>query len=233
MTDNDDDKLVLRRGMAEHVWHEPTDHVPAVPPDSFDCRQALPKSGAPPDTPEERASKWASRVRMGIAVLVAASLAVLAINSSLKGFRAEGVSMEPALHDGDHLVVNRLAYAQMDFGLLDWAPLIDPSTRWSEPGRGDVIVFSSPVDGRELVKRVIGLPGETVTIDTEGDIYINDIILADPWGATPTACTTNCTWTVPAGNYFVLGDNRQDSRDSREGWTVPVENIDGEKLLTY
>jgi signal peptidase I len=234
MTENDDDdKLVLRRGMAEHVWHEPSDYVPPVPKDSFDWRAVLPKSDAPPATPEERANRWAYRVRMGIAVLIAASLAVLALNSSFKGFRAEGVSMEPTLHDGDHIVVNKLAYAQVDFGLLDWAPLIDPSSRWSEPARGDVIVFSSPLDGRELVKRVIALPGETVTIDPGGQIFVNEVLLADPWAKSPTVCTTVCAWTVPTGNYFVLGDNRQDSRDSREGWTVPLENIDGEKLLTY
>ncbi len=175
---------------------------------------------------------WASRVRLGIAVLVAASLTLLALQGSVKGFKADGVSMEPALHDGDHIVVNRLAYAQKDFGLLDWAPLLDPSSRWAEPERGDVIVFRSPVDGRELVKRVIGLPGETVTIDQQF-IYINDVIMIDPWAANPTSCAGDCTWSVPDGEYFVLGDNRQDSRDSREGWTVPIGNIAGKKLLTY
>jgi signal peptidase I len=233
MTKDDEEKLVFRRGMAEQSWHTPSDYVPPVPKEPFNWRNALPKSDAPPLTPEERAGKWASRVRMGITVLVVASLSLLALQGSVKGFKAEGVSMEPALHDGDHIVVNRLAYAQKDFGLLDWAPLIDPSGRWAEPDRGDIVVFKSPVDGRELVKRVIGLPGETVSIDTDGYVYIDNVIMVDTWAANLTHCAGTCTWTVPEDEYFVLGDNRGDSRDSREGWTVPVENIDGKKLLTY
>jgi signal peptidase I len=95
-------------------------------------------------------------------------------------------------------------------------------------------VFRSPVDDRELVKRVIGLPGDSISIQGNA-LYINGIIFADPWGASQTACNDGgeCAWHVPEGEYFVLGDNREDSRDSREGWTVPIENIDGRKLLAY
>ena len=229
--EDDDSKLVLRRGKAEHGWHEPSGYVPPVRKEPFQWR---PKSDAPPKTPEEHASVWAGRVRLGIIALVTVSLGLLALQASVKGFRAEGVSMEPTLHDGDHIVVNRLAYAQKDFGLLDWAPLIDPSSRWSTPERGDVVVFRSPVDDRELVKRVIGMPGDSVSIQGN-KLYINGIAFPDPWAATETTCNADgdCAWHVPDGEYFVLGDNRQDSRDSREGWTVPVENIDGKKLLTY
>jgi hypothetical protein len=129
MTKDDEERPVFRRGIAEQNWRAPSDYVPPVPKEPFSWRGALPKTDTPPQTPEERAGTWASRVRLGIGVLVAASLTLLALQGSVKGFKADGVSMEPALHNGEHIVVNRLAYAQKDFGLLDWAPFIDPPSR--------------------------------------------------------------------------------------------------------
>jgi signal peptidase I len=140
--------------------------------------------------------------------------------------------MEPTLHDGDIVIVNKIAYAQVDLGLLDWAPLIDPSTRVNKPSRGDIVIFKSPTEDKELVKRVVGMPGDFVVI-TDGRVYINRERLDEPYALGVTECRGPCNWRVPDNHYFVLGDNRENSLDSREGWTVPLEEIDGQKLFAY
>jgi signal peptidase I len=140
--------------------------------------------------------------------------------------------MEPAIHSGDHLIVNRLAYGHIAFGLLDWLPLVNVGVRWGKPGRGDIIVFRSPVEDKELVKRVVGLPGETVII-ADGHVAIDGETLSEPYAVGNTACADICQWKVPDDAYFVLGDNRVISLDSRGGWFVPLGNVAGKKLLTY
>jgi hypothetical protein len=102
--EDDNSKLILRRGMAEQGWHEPYGYLPPVAKEPFQWR---PKSDAPPKTPEERAGIWAGRVRLGIVLLITGSLALLALKASVQGFKAEGVSMEPTLHNGDSIVINR------------------------------------------------------------------------------------------------------------------------------
>jgi signal peptidase I len=213
MPGNDRPTIILRRGARTHTWRiEPGQAIAAPRP--------------------SRRENWYARARFATTVAIAMSLAVLAVQSSVKGFEAHGVSMEPGLHDGDHIFVNRLAYSQVDLGILDWSPVADPSARWSYPSRGDIIVFKAPIGGSALVKRVIGLPHEYVEI-TRGRVIVDGRELIEPYVTTPTGCGSVCSWDIPAGYYLVLGDNRADSRDSREGWTVPVANIIGKKLLTY
>ena len=94
-------------------------------------------------------------------------------------------------------------------------------------------MFHSPIGGSDLIKRVIGLPGERVEIE-RGRVIVDGRQLIEPYvqGA-ETHCGGDCTWDVPEGYYFVLGDNRRDSRDSREGWMVPADSIVGKKLFSY
>jgi len=98
--------------------------------------------------------------------------------------------------------------------------------------RGEVIVFQPPQDGASIpfIKRVIGLPGETVEIKN-GRVYVNGQALTEPYTAEPPGYTMEAV-TVPADHYFVLGDNRNNANDSHTGWTVPVENILGEAWFT-
>jgi signal peptidase I len=143
-------------------------------------------------------------------------------NRVVQQFRVEGHAMEPALADG--AVLDILEYGN--------AP----------PKHGDVIVFRAPTNpDRDFVKRIIGLPGDTVEInESSGEVKVNGAALKEPYILGTTGCTQTCTWTVPkAGTpesrqvcgsndcYFVLGDNRQNSSDSRQGWAVPAENIIG------
>lgn len=225
MVDKDEERVVLERGGAEHEWHTPA-YVPPRPPEPWYRRLR-------PRLPDWAEGDFARQIRLGVIILLVAGLGLALLFGSLRGFKAEGMSMEPAIHNSDHVIVNRLAYAHFDFGLIGWLPVIDIDARWSKPGRGDVIVFHSPVEDRELVKRVVGLPGESVTIN-ENVVYIDGAPLPQPYAIGETTCDDfACAWIVPDDAYFVLGDNRQNSLDSRGGWFVPIENISGKKLITY
>jgi signal peptidase I len=220
--------------MAEPDWRA-SDEQPTSPDQPFRWnipRDLRPDQPQPAETPEQRVARLSLRLRAAVAALAIVALGLYVLQASIDWFQANGVSMEPTIHNGDHIFVNKLPYAQVDFGLLDWAPLVDPDGRWSKPARGDIIVFRSPVEDKQLVKRVIGLPGEEVTI-AGGTVYVDRVPLDEPYLSGPTPCSEVCNWQVPHGRYFVLGDNRDDSLDSREGWFVPLENIDGKKLFSY
>lgn len=124
-------------------------------------------------------------------------------------------SMEPTLQIGQRLIVSKLAY------------------NFHEPERGDIIVFhppNEPWDSTPFIKRIIGLPGETVEVQNN-TVYINGQPLDEPY-VKETIRYTMSKVTVPRNEYFVLGDNRNVSGDSHTGWTVPRENIIGKAWLT-
>lgn len=133
----------------------------------------------------------------------------------------DGQSMEPTFHDADRLVVSRVNY------LL------------GSPSRGDIIVFNA-VDPRDaqlgimLIKRVIGLPGETVQIQDQ-QVYINDVLLDEPY--INEACWVNScpdrSWVLGEKEFFVMGDNRNHSNDSRVFDAVPFDHIIGEVIFRY
>ena len=219
----DEDRVVLRRGMIEHDWKRSrVAQDSARPSDAPSPRLRLP----PADL-----SRWMPLLVFGT---LAACTIGLIFGLSLRSFDARGNSMEPELSDGDSLLVARVVYEEVDFGLLDWLPFYDSSgLRWSSPGRGDVIAFDSPVRNQQLVKRVVGLPGDTVRI-RDGGIYINGEKLDEPYAQGPTACLQTCDDVlIQDGHYFVLGDNRAESVDSRQGWTVARGDVVGEVLLSY
>ena len=219
----DENRVVLRRGMIEHDWKK-----------SREARRPI--ESAEPPSPRLRParaglSRWMPLIFAGT---LAASVIGLLFALSFRSFEAQGSSMEPDLSAGDNLLVARVAYEEIDFGLLNWLPLYDSSDlRWGSPGRGDVIVFDSPVRDQQLVKRVIGLPGDTVRIKG-GRVYINDEKLDEPYAQQPTACLQTCgDVLIGDGHYFVLGDNRAESIDSRQGWTVARGDVVGKVLFSY
>lgn len=168
---------------------------------------------AQPEAQPENQENWK---RFALDILETIMLAVvlyLAINAVSARVRVDGTSMVPTLQNGEYILINKLAY------------------QFSEPERGDIIVFSYPDDnGQDLIKRVIGLPGDTVKIEN-GVVTINGKILEEPYIAQPPIYTGE--WVVPAGSLFVLGDNRNDSRDSHQWGLLPQENIIGKSVLIY
>jgi signal peptidase I len=161
------------------------------------------------------------------------------LQSSLRNYRVELSSMEGTLYPKDRLVVNKLVYYNIDNKYLErLVPFIDV---WDEqrilfpfqsPRRGDIIVFQYPLDpNRDFVKRVVGLPGEMVTINN-GYIFINGEELDEPYLGTRGNSYMEPTLIEP-NSYFVLGDNREGSSDSRYWGNVGIDEIVGKVMLRY
>lgn len=160
-----------------------------------------------------------SRTRSAIGELVETLLFTLLIYVLVRTFlfenyRVVGSSMLPTLEDGQFLVVNKLAY------------------RLHPPQRGDIIVFRDPQStNRKLIKRIIGLPGETIDIK-EGQVLVNSTPLDEPYIADPGNYSRGPT-PIPEGEYFVLGDNRNNSSDSHIWGDLARDRIVGKAWLTY
>ncbi len=129
-------------------------------------------------------------------------------------FKVYGSSMLPGIEQGDYILVSKAAYF------------------FNEPQHGDIIVLHSPQDpNTDLIKRIIALPGDTVEIK-DNTVFVNDTPLVEPYISEPPHYLM-LSEEIPTGNYFVLGDNRNNSSDSHRGWTVPQENIIGKAWITY
>ena len=166
-----------------------------------------------PETQPEHKEDWK---RFGLDILETIILAVVlyfGINALSARVRVDGFSMIPTLQNGEYILVNRLAY------------------KTGQPNRGDIIVFRLPGDEQQdLIKRVIGMPGDTIHI-SDGIVTINGATLEEPYIAQDPLYFGD--WTVPEGSLFVLGDNRNDSRDSHQWGLLPLENVIGKSVLIY
>ena len=170
--------------------------------------------------------------------VVLAVIIFLLIHSSVRNFKVEGSSMDPTLESGQHLIVNKLVYFQLDMDRLSriipfWQSGAN-GARYAirPPERGDVIVFHFPRDtSKDFVKRVIGLPGEQVEI-RHGEVYINGRLLQEPYLSHIDSSRVSPT-LLDEKEYFVLGDNRHTSNDSRVWGPVPESHVLGMVWLVY
>ena len=145
--------------------------------------------------------------------LILALVLFLGINAISARIRVDGNSMEPTLQSGELLIVNKLAY------------------KLGKPEVGDVIVFQYPRNPEEeYIKRVIGLPGDTVSV-SRGEVYVNGERLDEPYIA--AAAHYESTWEVPENSLFVLGDNRNNSSDSHDWGSVGMDYVIGKAILIY
>ena len=166
-----------------------------------------------PDT-EDQGINIKGILRELVETAVLTLLIFFLVRLAFQNFRIEGYSMEPNLHDGQFLIINKVDY------------YLHP------PERGDVIVFHSPANPRkDFIKRVIGLPGEEVEI-REGQVLVNGVGLEETY----IAQTSNRSWgpeVVGESEYFVLGDNRTNSSDSRSWGMLDGDAIIGKALISY
>lgn len=181
-----------------------------------------------------------SVAREVIETILLAALVFLLIQITLQNFRVKGASMEPNLHDGEHLVVTKLAYLYADPAWLNGLfPFLSLDTRnpvffFGQPQRGDIIVFRFPRDPtREFIKRVIADPGDRVEVRS-GQVFINGKALDEPYVFDAERDRLSmATLVVPPDSYFVMGDNRKGSNDSRDWGPVPRQYIIGKAFVTY
>ena len=150
-----------------------------------------------------------------LGTIIVAIVIFFLLQTTIQSFIVYGPSMEDSFHDGQRLLVikDRITYA------------------FHEPERGDVIIFHPPGNQKEdYIKRIIGLPSDTVEIKLES-VYINDTKLRESYIKDPPTYTCPPT-KVPPNSYFVLGDNRNNSNDSHNDWMVPRQNIIGKAWLS-
>jgi signal peptidase I len=192
---------------------------------------------APVPVTESRGESARSLVWEIIQTVLLTIAIFLAVRSVVQNFRVEGASMDPTLHTGQYLLINKVLYARADGTLLegvipDKTPQDIPNFIFGGPQRGEVIVFLSPGQtDKDFIKRIIGLPGETVRI-VNGQVFINGKPLDEPY-ITHRATYDMEPKVIPPGNYFVLGDNRPNSSDSHLGWFVPANNLIGKAWVSY
>jgi signal peptidase I len=191
--------------------------------------------------------KQTSLLREIIETALLALIIFVAVRSVVLNFKVDGLSMMPSFDNGEMLLVNRNSYRSIDgWDFIDWLPIVDehddaePFFTFGEPQRGDVVVFTPPEPGQDkpYIKRVIGLPGDTVEIHDDG-VYVNGTRIEEPYleGGT-TTCRTGSeefcgSVTVPEGSIYVLGDNRNNSEDSRYFGPVPQNRVIGKAWITY
>jgi signal peptidase I len=150
---------------------------------------------------------------VGIAILIAVAIFVF-LRFNVQGYTVQYSSMLPSIEEGEWVMVNKASYF------------------FSDPQRGDVVVFDPPISSKyPFIKRVIALPSDTVEIK-DGKVFINGIPLEEKYIMAPPNYEMPAE-KMPEKHYFVLGDNRNNSNDSHNGWTVPRDDIIGKAWFTY
>jgi signal peptidase I len=164
-----------------------------------------------------RAAYWRAEIIAWFKTVASAAVyATLIVTFGFQVARVEGLSMAPTLQDQDRLIVNKLIY------------------RWEVPRRGDIVMLYYPVNpDKSFVKRVIAEEGDTVRI-VDGQVYVNDVPLKDDF--VPPEFRSHDDWgpqVIPEGYYFVMGDHRNNSSDSRHWGMVPKKYIIGKVQLRW
>lgn len=165
-------------------------------------------------------------------VIALAMIMFVAVRAVAHNYRVDGNSMVPSFHDGEALIVNRLAYREIDLG---WLPVIgqDGWRPFGSPQQGDVVIFVAQREPRErdFVKRIIGLPGQTVEV-RNGRVIVDGVAYNEPYISAPPNYEYR-PQQVPPGKLFVLGDNRNNSQDSHIIGMVDMDEVIGRVDLRY
>lgn len=187
-----------------------------------DVRPGNQQTGAPSVLqPGKPVAENRSRLlREAIETILLTLLVFAVVKVTVQPYHIEGPSMEPGLYTNQFVLVNQLAY------------------RFGSPSRGDVIVFHPPNDPSEqYIKRVIAVPGDTVTV-TPTEVYVDNVKLNEPYiyqlapGEFGSPTILNNV-KLKAGQYFVLGDHRDNSTDSRVFGPVPAQNVIGKAEFVF
>ena len=178
------------------------------------------------------------------ALVIALILALLIRTFIVQAFKIPSSSMEPTLLVGDHLLVSKFSYSihvpnEIPFTSIQLFP--DYHFFSSVPKRGDIVVFKFPLEPeKDYIKRVVGLPGETIQVIRQ-KVYINDKFLKEPYAhhtQPPSPLASNSRddmppLRIPEGHIFVMGDNRENSSDSRVWGVLDLKYLRGKAQWIY
>jgi signal peptidase I len=168
----------------------------------------------PAEAPAVSGLQHPNLLRDLIETMVLVTIAFLVVNALIGRFRIEQVSMQPNLHEGEYVIVDKVSYA------------------FRQPERGEIVVLKNPNPGQpDLIKRVIGLPSETIDV-RGGQVHVNGQPLTEPYIKQPMASDYPAK-ELQAGQYFVMGDNRNNSEDSRIFGARPASDIVGRAWIIY
>lgn len=177
------------------------------------------EAGLPPEPIPEVASvpvptgRWKVLAREVVETILLTVVIYALVNFATGRFRVEGDSMQPTMHPNEYVLIDKLSYML------------------GQPQRGDIVVFHYPFGTeRDFIKRIIGLPGETVAV-AGGRVSVNGQELAEPYIAADPRYTG--AWTLGPDEFFVLGDNRNNSSDSHSWGPLKREFLIGRALLVY
>jgi len=165
------------------------------------------------DTQSKKSRRWLRALREIVETVALTLVIFVIINAATGRFRIEGPSMNPNLHEGQYLIINKVVY------------------KLHPPRRGDIIVFHHPRNAHhDLIKRVIGLPGETVEV-RQGQVHINGVPLDEPYVEHRGSYSVH--YELGSDEIFVLGDNRPNSDDSHTWGPLQRERIVGKAAISY
>ncbi len=175
-----------------------------------------------------------------IETLALAILLFLIAQALVQNYVVTGGSMQPSIENNELIIVNKAVYFSLNRETVDDLipffdlPDGDDVYLFHPPERGEVIVLNSPEgDNLDLIKRLIGLPGDTIEFDNRGGpIRVNGEEIAETW-LSDDQRTRGHGVTLGENEYFVMGDNRRSSQDSRQWGTISRDEIVGKALLTY
>lgn len=212
---------------------------PTLPPETEELTddavahiEVAPLDGVPTEAPAEEKPRlnWIGILREIVETLLLTALIFFAVNAVTARFKIDGASMSNTFADGQYIIVSRINYLV------------------SAPQRGDVVVFVPPgspentlwerllgLPGEtDYIKRVVGMPGDRIEI-REGQIFINDVLLNEPYIREQMLFTAPQVWELGPDQYFVMGDNRNASQDSRTPRIGPIsgDRIVGKVLMVY
>ncbi len=171
----------------------------------------IPNESVPTPSPPARTPLKGFLREMALTLVLALAVYLL-LHSTIESSIVNNISMQPGLIAGQRLIINKVIY------------------NFREPQRGEIIILYPPVQPDEQwVKRLIGLPGDIIEVKNH-QLYVNHIPLVEPY-IKEAPIYTYGPFQVPAGHYFVMGDNRNNSMDSHYNWTVSHDKIVGKAWL--